>query len=197
MTVPDEIAALVPVAEAFEAMEVNYYIGGSMASSVHGVSRATADADLVADLKHEHVDELVHRIRDQYYVSPESIHQAIDQRGSFNLIHLTTQFKVDVFALKDRLFDWYAARRHEPQQLLSGVDRRFPIASPEDVVLTKLEWFAKTDQTSSRQWADILNVLRLQRERIDRGYLIQWARELGVADLMTKVLAEADQLDQM
>ena len=51
------------VAQVFEELGVAYYLCGSMASSYHGLYRATADADFVADLKLEHVNPFAQRLQ--------------------------------------------------------------------------------------------------------------------------------------
>ena len=80
-----------------DALDVPYLIGGSLASAVHGVARATADTDLVADLRLEHADPLAQALIDAFYVDAESIRDAIQRSRSFNVIHLETMFKVDIF----------------------------------------------------------------------------------------------------
>jgi hypothetical protein len=64
---PEQIAATLLVADALEALGVLYAIGGSCASAVHGVMRATMDVDLVADLRHENVPPLVQALGEAFY----------------------------------------------------------------------------------------------------------------------------------
>jgi len=65
------------------------------------------------------------------------------------------------------------------------------MASAEDTVLSKLEWYRLREGVSDRQWQDVLGVLKVQGERLDLAYLRQWAAELGVAELLEKAIAEA------
>ena len=44
MTASDLLAALVPVVDALDALGVRYFVGDSVASSAHGVPRASIDA---------------------------------------------------------------------------------------------------------------------------------------------------------
>src|SRR5438552_6748490 len=99
MSESDILLALTPVVEALEGLGVRYHIGGSLASSAHGIGRSTADADLVADLRSEHARPLTNLLQDDYYVDEEMILDAISRRSTFNVIHLETMLKVDVFIL--------------------------------------------------------------------------------------------------
>ncbi len=46
-------------------------------------------------------------------------------------------------------------------------------------------------RTSTRQWNDILGIMRQQGTALDLAYMQQWADTLGVRDLLEKALAEA------
>lgn len=191
MIAPDLLAALSPVLGALRALRVLHYVGGSIASSAHGIARASIDADLVADLAPAHVTPLVLALGDAYYVSEERVRDAVLRRASFNVIHLETMLKVDVFVAKDRPFDRRALARAREQP--SGADEpvTIPLATAEDVVLAKLEWYRRGNESSSRQWSDVLGVLAASGPGLDRVYLEQGAGELGVADLLARALAES------
>lgn len=105
MNAPEIVTALAPVVEALEELGVAYHIGGSVASSVHGIPRFTIDADIVTDLRLEHVRLLVKQLEAEYYIDADAVRDAIRRRGSFNAIHLDTMLKVDVFIPKMRAFD--------------------------------------------------------------------------------------------
>ena len=66
------------------------------------------------------------------------------------------------------------------------------LATPEDTVLAKLEWYRLGDEVSDCQWRDVLGIIRLQQGRLDREYMKKWAVELKVADLLDRALREAD-----
>jgi len=189
---PDILAALGPVIDAFEQLGIAYHIGGSVASSAHGLPRTTVDIDLVADLRAEHIAPLVARLQDAYYVDEQMIRQALARRGSFNLIHLATMLKVDIFIPKGRAFDREAARRARPHPLEETAQARtFYLASAEDVILAKLEWYRAGGETSERQWRDVLGVLKVQAQTLEVDYLKHWAEQLGLADLLARALAKA------
>jgi hypothetical protein len=188
---PEPIAVTLQVIEVLEALGVDYVIGGSLASSVYGTARATMDADLVADLRSDHVDRLVQTLRDAFYIDTEAVRDAIRQRSSFSVIHLTTMFKVDVFIPKTRPFDQAQLKRRVKQVVSTDPERTAYIASAEDTILAKLEWYRLGNEVSDRQWRDILSVLRVQGQRLDLSYLRRSAAGLGVADLLERALAES------
>lgn len=183
-------AAITPIVEALEQLGVNYHIGGSVASSIHGIIRATIDADLVANLELKHVHPLVKLLEADYYIDEDAVRDAVKRRGSFNAIYLDTMLKVDVFIPKSRLFDREELRRSQLQPLIEG-SRPFYVASPEGTVLNKLEWYRMGGEVSDRQWNDILGVLKVQGTNLDMAYLQRWAAALKVSDLLERALVDA------
>ena len=191
---PTETAEVIgPVVALFDSFQVPYFIGGSLASSAHGVSRSTLDVDLVADLNLDHVEPLVSALQQDYYIDAGMITEAISRKSCFNVIHLASVLKIDVFAVKDRQYDRQSLTRAEriPLTRQPGA-AEFLVASPEDIILNKLEWFRIGDEISERQWNDVLGVMRLQREALDKSYLQRWATEIGVKDLLDKAWHQAD-----
>ncbi len=185
---PGLIEALEPVARVLQAMEVRFYIGGSVASSYHGAARSTMDVDLVVDLKAKDVNHFVSQLQDEYYVSQEAINDAIARLSCFNLIHLASSFKVDVFILKSRAFDIGSMNRAESGKVALESDLEFPIASPEDTILSKLEWYRLGNEVSERQWQDVCRVMKILGDRADHEYLVRNAAELKVSDLLQELL---------
>ena len=188
---PQQIAVILTVADALEALGTPYAIGGSLASAVHGVMRATMDADLVADIPFEMAKPLAEMLSDAFYADAEMMHEAIRQCGSFNLIHVETAFKVDVFVAKPRAFDRAQLARRRLIRLSEEPQHRAYVTSAEDVILAKLEWYRAGGELSDRQWRDVLGVLRMQEDRLDREYMQRMAAELGVSDLLDRAFGEA------
>ena len=93
------------VTQALEQIGIPYAVGGSLASSVHGVMRSTLDVDIVADMRLEHIQALVAALSKEFYADDEMMKDAIERHSSFNLIHYETAFKVDIFIRKLRAFD--------------------------------------------------------------------------------------------
>lgn len=192
MSSSDLFQAMIPVLRALDNMGVAYYVGGSVASSALGMPRTSIDADVVAVLKPGHVEGLVARLSGEYYVSEAMIRDAIQRQSCFNVIHLATMFKVDVFVAKSRPFDQSVLSRISQQNLGEPEEElQVWLASAEDIVLCKLEWYRLGEEVSERQWFDVLGVLKVQRDRLDLPYLWKWARELNVHDLLERALSAA------
>ena len=183
---PQPLAITQKVTAALERLGIPYFIGGSLASSVHGVIRATLDADLVADLHLEHIPGLVNTLKSEFYIDEEMFVDAVIHAGSFNLIHLESMFKVDVFILKQQPFDLTQMSRRMPVTI--GDDSANPVyfSTAEDMILVKLAWFRAGGEVSERQ--DVLGMLSLQSGSLDRAYLQGWAETLGLADLLEKAV---------
>jgi hypothetical protein len=187
---PEAFAAAHVVAGLLDTLKVPYAIGGSVASMAHGMLRTTMDIDLVADLAMEHVTPFVTALSDQFYVDEPSVRQAIERRSSFNVIHLPTMVKVDVFLPRDRPFDQQQLSRRLAQRMSPDSGETLWVLTPEDVILAKLDWFRMGGEVSERQWRDILGVMKTQREMLDMTYLQQWAEQLDVADLLARAREE-------
>jgi hypothetical protein len=179
---PDIQVTITPIVEALEELGVPYHIGGSVASSLYGLPRLTVDVDIVADLRQGHVRPLIDQLQTDYYIDDDMIRDAIGRRSSFNVIHLDTMLKVDVYLPKSRPFD---------QEVLLEGTRPFNVASPEGTILNKLEWYRMGGEVSDRQWNDILGVLKVQGTHLDMAYLQLWAANLKVTDLLERALVDS------
>jgi hypothetical protein len=186
----EPVQVTLKVVNVFEKLNIPYLVGGSLASAVHGVIRATVDTDIVADIHPESVDELTKLLEGEFYIDPGMILDAMEHLSSFNIIHLETMFKVDVFILKQRPFDLTQMQRRILQIISDEPPQSAYFTTAEDIILAKLEWFRSGGEVSERQWNDILGVLRVQANRLDLNYLHKWAKELAVSDLLLQALRE-------
>lgn len=182
------------VTTVFDSLDIRYVIGGSLASIVHGMLRTTMDVDIVADLRFEQVSLFISGLQGAFYADEQMIHQAIERRSSFNLIHLKTMFKVDIFVPKERPFDQQQLNRRISEQVGDSADERLWVLTAEDIILAKLDWFRLGGGVSERQWRDILGIMKTQQAALNIDYLQQWANSLDVADLLGHALQELDAL---
>ena len=187
---PESVNVLMLVVNVFERLHIPYLVGGSMASALYGVTRSTLDADIVADLHLEKVGALIKELGVDFYADEAVIQDAIRHQSSFNLINLNTMFKVDVFIRKERPFDRIQFERRIEQVFATNPEQKAFITTAEDIILAKLEWYRMGGEVSDRQWRDILGVLTVQADRLDRDHLRKWAVELGVADLLHSAFKE-------
>jgi hypothetical protein len=188
----DIISAIDMVIECFERLGIDYCIGGSVASSAYGIARATMDVDLIAKIETKHVDNLVKALKENYYIDAGMITNAIQKKSSFNLIHLETMIKIDVFILRDQPYDLMAFDRRQTDTLDEENARKFYLSSPEDVILSKLQWYHLGGRLSQQQWKDVLGVLKVQGDRLDLKYLKYWASKLDLSDLLNSSFNDAD-----
>lgn len=191
MKSPDIIEIVLKVVKVFDKLGISYHIGGSLASSTYGFARATLDVDIVANVKPEHSEHIVELLKKEFYVDAGMIQEAIQHQISFNLIHLDTMFKVDIFVLKDRPFDYQAFKRRIEKSVSEDGKQQLFFATPEDIILKKLEWYKAGGKVSERQWNDVVGVLKVQGKALDTSYLKQWAERLGLSKLLEKAVEEA------
>jgi len=184
----DLVAALLPVTTALKQLGVRFFVSGSVASSFHGATRSTMDVDLVAEITKEVVAEFIRCFGDDFYISESAVREAVDRKSCFNLIHLPTSFKVDIFISRQRAFDLAVMNRATLVHLGDLPSLEVPMATAEDAILSKLEWYRKTNETSSRQWEDVTRLLRLLGETADFDYLKQQAENLEIDDLLTRLI---------
>lgn len=170
---------------------MRYFVGGSLASSLHGIPRSTHDVDIVAEIEEEQIPFLVEMLEDDYYIDVEMIRKAVRHKTSFNVIHLATMFKADIFILKSDLFSQEEMARREQYQVSDDPPQSLFTASAEDVILHKLYWYQLGGGTSERQWSDVLGVLQVQAGRLDQTYLKKGALQREVTGLLERALQES------
>jgi len=187
---PEPLRVTLLVIDALEALDVPYALGGSMASSIHGVARSTNDSDLVADLQPRHVKPFLRELGEAFYADERAIQEAIRRRSSFNLIHLETMFKVDIFIPKTSKFERAQIAHRQAFPLAADIERKIYVTSPEDTILAKLLWYKMGGEISERQWRDVLGILEVQGDRLDMSYLRRSAEHLGVRSLLEKAVKQ-------
>ena len=187
----EPIEVTLKVTDVFEKLGIPYLIAGSLASTLHGMVRTTQDSDIVVEMRLEHLQAFVLALQDEFYIDEEMIAESIQHNSSFNIIHRETMFKVDVFIPRPRPFLQAQLDRAQRKTFSFETEMGAKFASPEDTVLSKLEWYRMGGEVSDRQWRDILGVLKTRAGELDLEYLRNWAAELHVSDLLERALKDA------
>lgn len=177
-----------------DRLKIPYFVGGSVASCIHGTPRYTQDIDLVIALTEEKINPLARALASAFYADERQMTEAYERGRSFNVIHFATSFKADLFPLGTSDFHASQMSRAEiaPWHPTPNDHLDLRIASAEDTVLQKLVWYRDGGFVSDRQWSDLLGIVTIRR--LDDDYLGRWAPKLGVADLLAKLRAEAAQI---
>ncbi|MHC1784057.1 MAG: hypothetical protein AB9891_15100 [Anaerolineaceae bacterium] len=184
----EPIEVTIKVTHVLESLGIPYLISGSLASALYGMIRTTQDSDIVAEMRLEHLEPFVLALQDDFYMDDEMIAESIQRHSSFNIIHRESMFKVDVFIPRPRPFLQSQLVRAQNQTFLFESEVSAKFASPEDIILAKLEWYRLGGEVSERQWRDILGVLKTRAGELDLDYLRKWANELKVSNLLERAL---------
>jgi hypothetical protein len=180
--------------DALKDLEIRYMVGGSLASSVHGIFRATNDIDIVAAVRDEHVAPLASKLAGEFYVDLETTRAAVEQARSFNVIHFASGYKFDIFLASGNPYFEVQLERCRVQEVALGQGEtiRCSVATAEDTILAKLVWYRAGGEQSERQWNDVRGIRSVQGSLLDRVYMRKWARHLNVEDLLESLLSEAE-----
>ncbi|UCC23137.1 MAG: hypothetical protein JSW23_03500 [Planctomycetota bacterium] len=175
--------------DALSSAQIPYMISDSVATSFHGQPRATKDADIVIAPTKEQLQNFIQSLGDEYYVSLNAATQALADNSTFNVIDRNSGWKADFIIRKERPFSICEFQRRCNVTMM-GYD--FLIVSPEDAILTRLEWAKNT--RSEQQFRDALGVAVVQWDRLDQGYLQKWAKELQAERSLGDLLEQAKKL---
>jgi hypothetical protein len=188
----DPLALALRVGTMLDAQVIPYVIVGSVAAVVHGEYRTTRDIDVVLNLAPGDVRGLVDTLREEFIFLPSDITDALmrlsearadaTQRASFCAYDKATGFQIDVYLSSGRPFEVAQFQRAQTIDIPGESGGTLRVASAEDTVLAKLEWYKLAP--SDRQWRDVQAILRVQEDALDLAYLRQWAGELGLIDLL-------------
>lgn len=184
----DALDIALRVARALEAVGAEYFVGGSVASSLQGDPRSTNDIDFVISLPLGRVAALCAELGPDFEIDPEQLSEAVRRASSANAFYLPLVTKIDFFGRGYEPYDEAEFSRRMPRQVRTSGET-LVIKTPEDTVLRKLLWYRAGGEVSDKQWRDIVSVLRVSRAQIDRAYLETWAVRLGVATLLERAIA--------
>src|ERR1041384_5193430 len=143
------LSVLSSVTTIFEKVGVRYVLVGSFASSIHGTYRASADIDILSDLKIEQVHPFFESLQHTFYVDEHTMRDAVARGGSFNAIHFDSVFKVDIFVSKGDEFALSQLDRGELRRISPYSTETVYVATGEDTVLAKLRWYQVGHESSN------------------------------------------------
>jgi len=184
------LSVLSQVTTTLEQNGVTYVLVGSFASSVHGMYRSTADIDILADITTQQVRPLFEALRDSFYLDEHIMREAVAQGRSFNAIHFDSVFKVDIFVAGSNEFAITQLKRRVSRRLSPDKDDTVYVATAEDTVLAKLQWYRAGNESSTTQWNDVLGILATSRNSLDLTYLQTWSSRLGLTDLLERAFRQ-------
>jgi hypothetical protein len=170
-----------------ESAGVPHMLVGSLACMSYGEPRFTKDIDIVVDLKPVHIPTFLRWFPEaEYYVSADAVRDAVRARSQFNVLHPESGNKIDVMLARDDAWGLSQLNRRRRVHVLPDLEGY--VAAPEDVILGKLLYYAEGG--SDKHLRDIAGIVRVQGPGLDRGYVDQWARELGVEEPWAAVVAK-------
>ena len=173
------------VARALTAVGAEYFVGGSLASSLQGEPRATNDIDFVIALPLGKVGELRTALGADFEVDTDTLRDAILHASCANAFYLPVVTKIDFFGRGYEPFDESEfSRRRATVVTASG--ELLVVKAAEDTVIRKLLWFREGGEVSDKQWRDIVSVLQISGDKMDHGYLTAWASRLHVTELLER-----------
>ncbi|HUU37197.1 MAG TPA: hypothetical protein VMW46_03205 [Candidatus Desulfaltia sp.] len=173
---------------SLEKLNIRYFITGAVASIAYGEPRLTNDIDIVADISERDVSRLKGCFPDdEFYFDEESAEKAVRSLFQFNIIHPASGLKIDVMVGKKDDFDTSRFQRIRRLKALEDTVANF--ASPEDVILKKMEYYAAGG--SEKHLRDISGMIKISAEIIDLTYIAHWAERLGLGDTWRAVHKQA------
>ena len=178
----EELEVLKEVAQKLNKSLIPYMISGSVAMSFYACPRMTRDIDIVVALYGAQVRLFSDLFRDEYYIDEDMVKTEVARKGMFNLIHNRFIIKIDFILQKKNEFSESEFSRRRMVDL-DGV--KVWIVSPEDLVLSKLNW-AK-ESISEMQLQDIRNIIKMS-ENLELEYINKWINQLNLQEIYARVV---------
>jgi hypothetical protein len=176
--------------ETLERLGLRYFVTGSVATIFFGEPRFTNDIDIVVDLPLNRIRDLCSAFpAEEFYLDEEAVRQAVTKQRQFNILHPAAGLKVDVMIPADDGFN--RSRFARSRRLHPAPDYDAAFASPEDVILKKMEYYREGG--SEKHLRDIGGILRISGEQVDRAYIDEWAQRLGLSEIWVKIRKAADE----
>ena len=165
-----ELDVLFDVVEKLNELHIDYMLTGALAMNYYAEPRMTRDLDIVIEIFPEDINRIIDRFQKEYYITENSVKEALEQVSSFNIIHNQSIIKVD-FLIRKR--QEYRKLEFDRKQKIRILDHEINIVSKEDLIISKLFW--AEDSRSEKQKNDIKNLINTD---CDKKYLLEWLKKL-------------------
>ena len=176
------------VTTTLERLGLRYFVTGSVATIFFGEPRFTNDIDIVADLPLDRIRDLCAAFpAEEFYLDEEAVRRAVTKQRQFNILLPASGLKVDVMVPTDDAFN--RSRFARVRRLKPAADYDAAFASPEDVILKKLEYYREGG--SEKHLRDIGGILRISGDQIDFAYIDDWSARRGLSEIWEKVRGAA------
>jgi hypothetical protein len=185
--VQDSITLAAQLHPVFESLGIPYYITGGVAAIAYGEPRTTQDLDVVIALPLQEIRTLAQVLEASGFYVPGVEDAAAGRMSTLQITHIESIARADLMLSEDSEFEHLKFERKQQYELPGGV--AVYLASPEDIILSKLRWGQPVE--SQKQWRDVLGILKTQGETLDYSYLVEWADTLGILNTLNRALIEA------
>ena len=184
----DPLEVVKKATRIFESAGMDYLVGGSLASSLYGIPRATQGVDILVNMTESNLEAVLPSLREHFYIDEPAAKDAVRKGASFNIIDREYLYKLDIFVQGADDLSQKEMRRRINFHLAGPGDQTIFLGSPEDIIAHKLYWYRLGNEVSERQWNDALNVIKVQRNKLDYDYLKLMCEARGVSGLLKRLL---------
>jgi hypothetical protein len=175
--------AVVLVIRALHQIGMPCMLTGSLASNLYGVPRSTKDADFVLESSKFDFARFRDALGPGLQIDPQLSFESVTATHRYIIYKLRGEpFKIELFFLSDDAHDRERFNRRRPGRFAGEPTW---VASPEDVIITKLRWSMLGKRTKDVD--DVRNVVAVQGDGLDWPYLHRWCDEHGTRDLLDQV----------
>lgn len=171
--IEEVLRAVLPTLERFG---IRYLLTGGVAATLHGRPRFTRDIDVVIDPTKAQLLQLLDTLDPNFVVNHDAAQDAFARHGEFNAIHRALIFKVDFWFSTGNAFDRSRLVRAQAMEIAPALTAR--VATPEDVIISKLLWLQQGATESSAD--DVRGIVRARGTELDLAYLEDMVRQMGL-----------------
>ena len=178
------------VVDALTEANVPYMLVGSLSSNYYGVIRATKDADFVVDLANRQFTDISQRLKPHFRVDPQLTFESVTMTTRRIIDVADNSFRVELFQLSD---DEHDQERFRRRRRLDYLGRSIYLPTPEDVIITKLNWLFRNPRGKDRE--DVRDVVAVQGSALDFDYIHSWCDRHGTRALLDEIRASIPRFD--